>query len=413
MSTEGIENLIDLLPLYYQRLFPFHDYYRWLSYGDPSVFSRREFSFTVRDDVYIRYRSFVNQDELQLECRRLLPFKIDIGAIYNICPKDEKKFSSFLPVERELVFDIDMTDYDDVRSCCSGADICTKCWKYMVIACQILDSALREDFGFEHLLWVFSGRRGIHCWVCDKSARELNSMTRGCVAEYLQLITGGELKAKKVNFPGPKLHHSVRRALNIIEPLFVSMCVEEQNMLGTEEGVAKFLPLILDDSLRSQVKDLFKKHTSSVERWEAFTACYQVEKQTGKKWRLNHLLEEIMIQYAYPRLDINVTKGMNHLLKSPFCIHPKSGKVSVPFSPKAVGKFNPLTVPTINLLIEEINAFDAKEDSIQESNTRRKIKDYKKTSLNKSVHVFQEFLRNLEDASKGQKILQSDMLMEF
>ncbi|XP_046586302.1 DNA primase small subunit isoform X2 [Neodiprion lecontei] len=307
----------------------------------------------------------------------------------------------------------DMTDYDDVRSCCSGADICTKCWKYMVIACQILDSALREDFGFEHLLWVFSGRRGIHCWVCDKSARELNSMTRGCVAEYLQLITGGELKAKKVNFPGPKLHHSVRRALNIIEPLFVSMCVEEQNMLGTEEGVAKFLPLILDDSLRSQVKDLFKKHTSSVERWEAFTACYQVEKQTGKKWRLNHLLEEIMIQYAYPRLDINVTKGMNHLLKSPFCIHPKSGKVSVPFSPKAIGKFNPLTVPTINLLIEEINAFDAKEDSIQESNTRRKIKDYKKTSLNKSVHVFQEFLRNLEDASKGQKILQSDMLMEF
>lgn len=114
-----------------------------------------------------------------------------------------------------------------------------------------------------------------------------------------------------------------------------------------------------------------------------------------------------MIQYAYPRLDINVTKGMNHLLKSPFCIHPKSGKVSVPFNPKAVGKFNPLTVPTINLLIEEINAFDAKEDSIQESNVKIKIKDYKKTSLNKAVHIFQEFLRNLEDSSKGQKILQS------
>lgn len=115
-----------------------------------------------------------------------------------------------------------------------------------------------------------------------------------------------------------------------------------------------------------------------------------------------------MIQYAYPRLDINVTKGINHLLKSPFCVHPKSGKVSVPFSHKAVNKFNPLTVPTINLLIEEINAFDAKEDSIQESNnSKRKIKDYKKTGLNKSVYVFQEFLRNLEDSSKGQKILQS------
>ena len=56
-------------------------------------------------------------DEFKKELKTVNPFKIDVGAIYNVKPKDHKSFKSgsFAAVEREVVFDIDMTDYDEVR----------------------------------------------------------------------------------------------------------------------------------------------------------------------------------------------------------------------------------------------------------------------------------------------------------
>ena len=47
--------------------------------------------------------------------------------------------------ERELVFDIDMTDYDDVRFCCKGSDICNNCWPLMQFAIKILDAGLQGE----------------------------------------------------------------------------------------------------------------------------------------------------------------------------------------------------------------------------------------------------------------------------
>jgi DNA primase small subunit len=79
------------------------------------------------------------------------------------------------------------------------------------------------------------------------------------------------------------------------------------------------------------------------------TFALQTPKRANKKLGNNTtlLIEEIMLHYLYPRLDINVTTGLNHLLKAPFCIHPKTGFVCVPFNPRSAAKFNPMDVPKI------------------------------------------------------------------
>ena len=65
--------------------------------------------------------------------------------------------------------------------------------------------------------------------------------------------------------------------------------------------------------------------------------------------------EDIILQYTYPRLDAEVSKHRNHLLKAPFCVHPKTGRVCVPVDPSTVASFDPEKVPTVMQLLQELD----------------------------------------------------------
>merc|ERR1712137_838085 len=103
----------------------------------------------------------------------------------------------------------------------------------------------------------------------------------------------------------------------------------------------------------------------------------------GDKQQAKSLLKEILIQYSYPRLDVNVSKQMNHLLKSPFVVHPKTGRVCVPIDVAKVDDFDPSKVPTVGRLVEELT----------------RSSDVKDTSLKEYTHFFDvSFLQPLEAA---------------
>ena len=164
--------------------------------ADPGFLSRRELCYTLDGDIFVRYQSVRDAADLRRALLAKVPAKIDIGPVYNVDPSRRAAYnasassasgvgapsSGFAPMERELVFDVDLTDYDDVRTCGTGGHTCRKCWPLMAAAVAVVDAALREDIGFQLVLWVFSGRRGVHAWVCDPRARALTDEQRAAVA---------------------------------------------------------------------------------------------------------------------------------------------------------------------------------------------------------------------------------------
>ncbi|CAB3402895.1 unnamed protein product [Caenorhabditis bovis] len=396
------------LVTYYRNLFPFKPYVKWLQYGQkPSeYFCRREFAFILADDVHLRYKSFNDVLSFQKDLIATHPHKLDVGAVYNHMPKDHRKHTDFQAVERELVFDIDLTDYDTIRTCCKDAKVCPKCWKFVVQAVKILDCLLEQQFGFKARLWVFSGRRGVHCWIGDKKARQLHSTARSAIATRLNLfkkhnkveVTEGK---KKLTVNPPHVTQAYKAAM---KGTTFSEMVIEQGWLNDAEVVFEY------QYMTSAGKMALQEYLRSVDtpecRWKLLLRLY--DDDTRKELQENgdnvpppafgrdkNVLKYFVLQRCYPRLDVNVSTGTNHLLKSPFCIHPKTGNVAVPLNVDDIENFDVENCPRIDHLVNELKDFEEgnEENMSENGGISRKVLAYKHTSLAPYVETFEKFVQ--------------------
>jgi DNA primase small subunit len=127
-------------------------------------------------------------------------------------------------------------------------------------------------------------------------------------------------------------------------------------------------------------------------------------------------MEDIILNYTYPRLDAEVSKHRNHLLKAPFCIHPKTGRVCVPVDPERIDEFDPERVPTVGQLLRELDSIGKPEGETEahHSGTPRfmtpfavpadKDVDWEKTSLKPYVDMLDKHaLRLMEEVRRSKR----------
>ena len=142
----------------------------------------------------------------------------------------------------------------------------------MTCACRVCESSLREDFGFEHIMWVYSGRRGVHCWVGDAESRKLTNEARLAIIKYFSVVGGNENSAKKTDLQAP-LHPSLERAYKLLEPLFIKHVIPEdgQKLLASPEHWSKLLATLPEDIAEQIAKHWARAGDSSTpaQKWDA------------------------------------------------------------------------------------------------------------------------------------------------
>lgn len=357
---------------YYSLYYPIKLIIDWLCRNDIRKLKNRELCFTIENDRYIRYQSFDSLNQLKKRIQKLIPIKIDIGAIYNISPRyynDHKQTSDLIFQEKELIFDIDISDYNDVRTCCTDSDICSKCWKFIICGAKILERILREDFGFQKFFFEFSGRRGIHCWVCDKKACKLNDKERKMIESYIyydriiinEKSTKEKLNIKKRKFVEP-IYPSFLEDISIIENDFYEI-LKEQDLLNYEnikkllKEIVKMYFCLIDMEPIDNI--LNKKKMNSIDKLQNINKHLKAVEKILRNTNNNILyhselcINEFIMNILSPRLDWSVTRQTAHLLKGPFCIHPKTGFVSVPMSLQLLEKFDFNKIPKIDNLLKK------------------------------------------------------------
>ena len=378
---------------YYARAFPYETVHRLFArewQAGPGA-DKREYGIeTHPDGQFRRWKACPRPQDLHAFVQHPKFGKLNVGAMFDKCPLERwrcKSGSEPKAVQREFVIDIDMDDYDSMGISKDSIHDCDAAWPLVAVGLQVCKTVLKETFGFAHILPVYSGRRGGHLWVMDKRACLLNDAARKSIVDFLK--------------PGQRTHASGRKTFKwllmyptfgspenpmqregvfsrIVYAFFRDTGVKPRDrgglgLLDTGFDREAFLRMI-DDRFADELMVSARSASNGISALKIIEAAVMNKPDSIKEWIAPRFCEAICT-LVWPRVDEAVSTHMNHTLKAPFSVHPKTGRVSMPI--RALFSFDPAIdaplaaaemPPSFYSVVERTNAFI---DALAQSDTEQ------------------------------------------
>lgn len=259
----------------------------------------------------------------------------------------------------EIRFDIDAKDYDNSKlnlfgssplftfdkkfkslricNCCEKNSVCQDCWYLLGAASVTIQFLLEKIYGIqkENLLWVYSGTKGIHCWVNHSINHFVTSNFLNSLYNTITLTTDSDIFEKMGN----------KNENNYFKKLFDTKLHDYFKKYIVETHLFnKLKPLILE-FIRCYYNILYKNihnywynddddNNKNTNKWDYFvslskTTAIQVWANTNDNIKITCPPHEfIVMRLLFPIYDDNLA-SIKHYLKLPFSIH-SSKRLSFP-----------------------------------------------------------------------------------
>lgn len=348
----------------------------------PRAYRQLAFSYSANDIFWRdKNRLITSHQAFVSELLKRAPDQVHFGALQLMDDGGHETVQ-----RQELVFDIDVTDYTRYcacgsrfttgdpldgapRTCQSGqrhtfycqctksGTACSTCWLHIEGAATLLHFILVHQLGIaeKHLLWVLSGKKGIHCLVNDPLYTGMTLEQRTRLFTLLQRDTPNNLKSF-----GLAMIHNYHTSTEQWEEQFVENVVCRRHMLCNDVFVQDCL-----DIVRTHYPSL---HHQLEQRWVPKSDTHgTINGAAGptslSKWQSLKMLEHgqfhdqcppsllLILHYYYPRIDRGPLCTRNHLIKLPFSVHRSTRNIALPVERRHITERHGL--PTQSLTLDD------------------------------------------------------------